>query len=266
MAAPPPIASLWISGPLSVLDRICLLSFVAQGHEVTLFHYFDLDNVPDGITLRDAREIYPRDEILTHKSGSPAMHADIFRLHLMKQTDMIWADTDQYCLRPFLPDADGYVLGRENDRLIVNSALRIPAEAPMLDYALEFVADEYPIPPWALPKRKRELKAAHEAGRPVHVSQMVFTTFGPFLLRHCLNKFNLMDHVSGADRFIPLPALQHRYAVKARFYDTIMQDMLTDNSDGVHLWGSNLRARGWLDRIEPGSFVGRAAKELGVAL
>lgn len=261
-----PIASLWISGPLSVLDQICLLSFKAQGHDVTLFHYFDLEGVPDGIEVRDAREIYPNDEILIHKSGSPAMHADIFRLHLMKKTDMIWADTDQYCLRPFVADDAGYVLGRESEKLIVNSALRMPSDALMLDYALDFVADEHPIPPWALPKRKRELKAAHDAGEPVHVSQMVFTTFGPFLLRHCLNKFGLMDRVSGADRFIPLPALQHRYAVKAKFYDTIMQDMLTEASDGVHLWGSNLRSRGWLERIEPGSFIGRAAADLGVAI
>lgn len=261
-----PIASLWISGPLSVLDQVCLLSFVAKGHEVTLFHYFDVSYVPDGINVVDAREVYPKDEILTHKSGSPAMHADIFRLHLMKKTDMIWADTDQYCLRPFVADDAGYVLGRENDKLIVNSALRFPSDAPMLDYQLEFVENEYPIPPWAPKGRKAELKALHEAGTPLHVSQMVFTTFGPFLLRHTLKKFGLMDRVSGPERFIPLPAHLHRYAAKEKFYDTIMQDMLTDASDGVHLWGSNMRARGWLERIEPGSFLGRAAKELGVAL
>ena len=40
------IGTLWIGGPLSFLEQMCLLSFVAQGHKVTLFHYGEIAHVP----------------------------------------------------------------------------------------------------------------------------------------------------------------------------------------------------------------------------
>jgi hypothetical protein len=52
------IGTLWIGGPLSFLEQMCLLSFVAQGHKVTLFHYGEIAHVPQDIEVIDAREIH----------------------------------------------------------------------------------------------------------------------------------------------------------------------------------------------------------------
>jgi len=260
-----PVASLWIGGRLSFLDRLCLTSFAARGHDVTLFHYQPIENAPDCVQVADARAIYDNDEILVHKNGSPAMHADIFRLHLMRRTDMIWVDTDEFCLSPFEP-AQGYICPKETEKAVTNCVLRLPRDSQALDFMLEFVADPYPIPPWVLPKVKRELEAAKAAGTPVHVSQQLFTTFGPRLLKFALKNSGEDRHLSPVDTYLPLPSVRHRYAVKAKFLETLTDQIFTSNTKGVHLWGTNLRKNGWLEKIEPGSFLAQKARELDVTL
>jgi len=53
----PTIGMLWLEGPLSFLEQMCLLSFVSNGHKVVLFHYGEVENVPEGIELVSANEI-----------------------------------------------------------------------------------------------------------------------------------------------------------------------------------------------------------------
>lgn len=258
------VASLWIGGSLSFLDRLCLTSFAAQGHEVTLFHYEPITGAPDCVRLVDARDVYPNDKILVHKNGSPAMHADIFRLHLMAKTDLAWMDTDEFCLKPFEAPG-GYILPRETDKAVTNCVLRLPKDSAALAFMLDFVRDEYPVPPWVLPKVKRALKQAHAEGKPVHVSEQLFTTLGPRLLKYALMQSGEAEHLSPIDAYVPLPSTRHRFAAKAKFHDE-MTALFSDKTYGVHLWGTNLRKNGWLDRIEPGSFLARAAGDLDVAL
>lgn len=255
------VASLWIGGALSALDRICLRSFVVQGHAVTLFHYFPLENVPEDITCVDAREVYDNDDILIHKNGSPAMHADIFRLHLLAKTDMAWVDTDMYCLRPF--DNAPFLIPWEVENAVTNCVLRLPKDSAALSYMREFVTNPYPIPPWVRPAKRRELIAAAEMGKPVHVSQQLFTTLGPRLLKYALNQSGEIAHAVPPHVYLPLPSTKHRFAVKAKFRDVILNDLCQKDTKGVHMWSTNLRKNGWLDKIEEGSFLHGAAKALG---
>ena len=259
------IGSLWIGGSLSVLDVICLKSFVANGHDVTLFHYDAVSNVPDEVALVDAREIYDNDAILIHKNGSPAMHADVFRLHLMAKTDMIWVDTDMFCLKPFATEA-GYAIARQTDKDVINCVMRLPKDSPALAYMLEFVTDEYPIPPWVLPKVRRKLIEAREAGSPTHVSQMLFTTFGPRLLKHALVRGREIKHVASVERYLPLPSVEYSFAARAKHLETITDRRLRPETEGIHLWHTLMKRHGWLDRIEPGSFLYNAALDLDVPL
>ena len=164
------VASLWIGGPLSLLDQFCMLSYVKHGYEVTLFHYFPLENVPDGIKTADAREIYADDDILIHRNGSPVMHADIFRLNLMNKTDMIWVDTDQLCLKPF--DAEErHIISYFDDSNLANSVLRLPKNSPALDYMMEFVEDRYPVPPWVRRSVRIALNTSKREGKPIHITE-----------------------------------------------------------------------------------------------
>ena len=104
----PDIASLWIGDRLSWLEQLCLKSFADAGHRVRLYSYAGIDNLPEGVLAGDANDIFPGEPMYRHaKNGSPAIHADLFRLNLLARTESIWVDADMYCLRPFDLVADG---------------------------------------------------------------------------------------------------------------------------------------------------------------
>ena len=59
------VQGLWMGGRLSALERLCVRSFCAHGHEFHLYHYDELENVPriEGLRLMDAREVLPRAQV-----------------------------------------------------------------------------------------------------------------------------------------------------------------------------------------------------------
>ena len=84
-----PVKSLWIGPSLPPAQAACLKSFVNVGHSVELFTYADLPEVPEGVVLRDAREILPETEIFTYGaaagvgSGSVSAFSNIFRYKIL---------------------------------------------------------------------------------------------------------------------------------------------------------------------------------------
>ncbi len=258
------VASLWIGGSLSVLDQTCLMFFIKHGHRVVLYHYYPLENIPAEVETRDAREIYPNEDILIHRNGSPAMHADIFRLHLMAKTDFVWIDTDIICLRPF--ERETYVVPYETATALTNCVLRLPKDSPALSYMLEFVEDRYPVPPWVLRAVRMKLNAARREGNPIHVTQQKFTTFGPSLLKYALNQSGELSHAKPPHVYLPLPSTKHRFIVKDKHRDTILNDMIKPDTKGMHLWSTVVRKNGWLEKIESESYLAMQAKEVGISL
>ena len=61
------IAGLWI-GKLSKMEIYSMKSFIKQGHTYHLYTYEPLDNIPNGVIVKDANEIIPKDEIFTLKN------------------------------------------------------------------------------------------------------------------------------------------------------------------------------------------------------
>lgn len=256
------IAALWIEGPLSYLEQLCLKSFVDAGHPVRLYHYGALENVPEGIELADAGEVLPRTDFLTHeRTGSPALHSDLFRYRLLATSEnTIWADTDAYCLRPFRSDT-GHFYGWESDRHINGGVLGLPADSPTLGALLDFASDEFAIPPWYDGEEARALQAHRDAGTPVHVSEMPWGVWGPHALTHFL-------HATGEHRFaLPQEAL-YPFSFKERRKmlkrDLDISPWVTENSLSVHLYGRRMRAR-LVEREggapDPESFLGRLLRK-----
>lgn len=133
----PTIGMLWMEGSLSFLEQMCMLSFVECGHRVVLFHYGQVDNVPDGIELVSANEIHePKQFIVNNQFKTPVPQSDIFRLHLMKKTDFLWCDTDVLALAP-IPRAD-HVFGYFNRDTICNAVMRLPSDSPTLNAYSEY--------------------------------------------------------------------------------------------------------------------------------
>src|SRR5690606_19243092 len=96
-----PVDMFWHGPPLSRWERLCMRSFVANGHPVRLHVYEEPRNVPNGVTLVDAAEILPRSALFAHaRSGSFAVFADWFRYRLLYERGGLWVDTDVVCLKP----------------------------------------------------------------------------------------------------------------------------------------------------------------------
>ncbi|WP_317057083.1 hypothetical protein [Roseovarius rhodophyticola] len=94
------VATLWIGPQLSWLERLSLKSFHDIGQTPILYTYDEIEDVPDYVDLRDAREVM--DEAFTQtywgkdRLDDPRIHSDIFRVMLMRKTDHIWVDADIY--------------------------------------------------------------------------------------------------------------------------------------------------------------------------
>ena len=53
------IQTLWIGNSLSNIEIYSLKSFLNTGHIVHLYIYNEIDNIPDGVVVKDGNEILP---------------------------------------------------------------------------------------------------------------------------------------------------------------------------------------------------------------
>ena len=98
-----PINAFW-SGQLRKIDKVCMSSFVQQGHGYHLWHYDPLD-LPAGVKSCDASTIVPR-YIYEKWLQNPRRHtlqtfANYFRYVLIAKHGGWWVDVDFFCLKHF---------------------------------------------------------------------------------------------------------------------------------------------------------------------
>ena len=93
------VSTLWLKGKLRKIDHVCLASMVANGLDVTLYHYESVSNVPSGINLADGTEILDvslldRLKCIRKKELNPqvpiAQFSDFFRIFLQKKSKGMW--------------------------------------------------------------------------------------------------------------------------------------------------------------------------------
>jgi len=104
------IQTLWTHGNLSTMERLCLKSYLDNGHEVHLYTYEGVPNVPNGVIIKDGNEIISKDFLDYRTFINNGTFADFFRYKLLYDRGGFWVDTDLICLRPFDFEAE-YVFG-----------------------------------------------------------------------------------------------------------------------------------------------------------
>jgi len=201
-------------------------------------------NVPQGVICRDGREIIDTDDFIKYeKKDSFALFADLFRLHMIwKCPGMIWIDTDVYCQRP-LDYEDDYVMGYElpNSQRVNNAVLGLPSDSPMLMAMLDFTADRYSIAPFLEKRHQTQFSKARDAGNPVHVSQQPWGVWGPMMVTHYVQHFELNDHVQPLDAFYPVMFRDRTLFNRANKH---LDGKITDRTTAMHVWASNKRELG----------------------
>ena len=240
MAELPEIASLWIGGQLSWLEQLCLKSFADAGHRITLYSYEPIGNLPEGVQAGDANDIFPGDPMYRHaRTGSPAIHADIWRLNLLQKTDAIWVDADVYCYRPFDYDRPS-VFGWEKPGLVCNAVLGLPKDSPALQLLLDFFKDEYAIGPWLKPWQRRELEDDAAAGKPVHMTEQNWGFTGPAAVTWALEQTGEIKDAEPEAAFYPVSFKRRNHMIISRFDP---EASFTDATRGVHFWARRMKPR-----------------------
>ncbi|MEL7214386.1 MAG: hypothetical protein AAGJ96_00445 [Pseudomonadota bacterium] len=238
MPAPRDLATLWVYGHLSALERMCLRSMLAQGHQVTLYTYDDVAGVPDGVVQRDANEIlslgpYEPDMLLPG-----ATIADIFRLTLMQKTDEVWMDSDMLLLRP-LATEETHIYGRIVSGRVNNAVMALPQDSPVPgDILAAFYTQREQFAPNPLAPlcfadfeafRARVVEGTARRG-----------DYGPRLFGKALRRDRKLGRAVGPEVFSPID-FNECEALVLKGAGPVVRGRIGPETIGVHLWAHELR-------------------------
>lgn len=143
------IFTLWIpkdeKKELPMLAHLSLKSMVLCGHEVILYTYCDLENIPEGVKVFDGNDILDSSRIYrdTTKYKAFSGFADLFRLHRLYKYGGTWLDLDVLLIRN--------INERFNDDILIcseplvlsylvpnNGAMRFSKHDPFIKYMLDY--------------------------------------------------------------------------------------------------------------------------------
>ena len=253
------VNGLWISPdgkPLSNLERLCIYSFCANGHDFHLWTYGDLPNIPRDtspgkVEVRDANEILPARKMFFVKK-SLAGFCDWFRWELMARFGGWYVDMDMVCLRP-LAFEELIVFGSESDYKVNSAFMKFPQGIEFPHLMANACANPGRIVPWdnaarRWNKRARRLwfwKSAHEkqswgeSGGPKGFTLAakhhgLFAIAKPVYMTDFLS-WNVADNLTDGDLHeagILSPVLQSAYTL--HFGNTWWKDSRADKNGTFH--------------------------------
>ena len=255
----PVLSTMWVEGPLSYMEQVCLKSALACGHHVVLYTYFDVAGVPEGIEVRDGREVMSEDYLMKHKAkNSWSLCSNIFRYFLMRDATGFWIDTDVYFCDRLDGNTKGYSFGWQKDGLLNGAILKIPSDSELLKELIEFVHTQDLTPPWLswrkrLPYRIRPLLGL----RPLSLPEQPWGVIGPRALTHFANQLDLTHYAAPQDVFYPLPPKQAKLLFDP---EADVDSFITDRTITIHFWNEMIKD---YKRQPPpdGSFMARICAE-----
>jgi hypothetical protein len=205
------------------MERLCITSFLRNGHRFRLYVYGPLEGVPEGTELCDAAEILPESAIFQYTNGSFAGFSNFFRYKLLLDKGGWWVDLDTVCLKPF-DFAEDYVFGSHMQAsgaiVTCGGMLKAPAGSPFCEYA------------WSVCQTKDPRK-------------LVWGETGPMLVTAAVRSLGLERYVADVDAFCPL----HGH-VWEEIFDPAVTHVFRERTFAVHLWNELWRREG-IDKDAP---------------
>ena len=144
----PVIQSLWIGGRLSLLERLCIHSYLENGHPFHLYTYGAVEDVPSGATVLDAEDILPRSRCAyrIEDMDRKAVFADWFRWELLFEKGGIWSDMDCVCLKPIDRKEKVFIALEQcvgGYWMVANGLVQFPAQHPLVKIMRRRCANPY---------------------------------------------------------------------------------------------------------------------------
>ena len=215
------IQTLWVGNKLSTMERLCLSSFVQNGHPIELYSYEDIENVPDGVVIRDGNEILSEDMIFEYKHHkSFSGFSNYFRYKLLSEKGGWWVDTDVICLKPFnLADPlvvcseEVLPLGEGNTH-VGSCVIKAPAGNILTKNAFEICMNKKP-------------------------EDLIWGEIGPKLVKEMVEKYNMQSFIKSPAWFCPIPR-----CLWTAFLDGSVELNFKEETHAVHLWNEMWRRGG----------------------
>lgn len=216
----PIVNAIWIGPRLGEVHVACLRSFLRFRHDVRLYCYDDISDVPAGVEVMDANVLMPREALIRYPDGSFAISANLMRYRMMSLGLGLYVDCDVFCLSP-IEDGD-YLIGFESNKEINNAVLKLPASSPVVADLMKI--KEGWCPPWVDPAKRKPL------------AEYAWGTTGPRALTHYLRKYNATRHAKPIDVFYPVHHQQ-----TALFSDPSLRlsDLISWRTRFVHLYNAS---------------------------
>lgn len=214
------IQSLWIGSDLSLIEYLCIKSFIDNGHEFHLYTYSNkVNGCPDGTVFKDAREIIPLSNLYKDVANTYTSFANWFRYKLLYERGGWWVDMDVVCLKnfDFMEDycfTTEVIFDAGTPEIIANNAIiKAPPGAAFLQDMLEYMAGkDLPNAQWGV--------------------------YGSRFLQEILSVYESKEYVQPPAVFCPI----NWHEVELFFKDEI--EMSFENSYAIHLWNNIWSKRG----------------------
>ena len=227
--------SLWIGDTAGWIEKLCLKTWLAMGHKAVVWTYGPVEGMPEGVDLRDAREIVPEDMITRHKkTSSTALFSNYFRYRMLQAFPVTWVDTDVFLLKP-MPLETPYLFGYERERGLNGAILRAPSDSPLLTELIDFYLSPAPIPFWFRWDRKLNYRVRSLIGLPRTRETLAWGTFGPHGLTAYARKLGLIEHALPREVFYPLECDEMRAVFLP---PEAIEAAITDKTVSLHMCGS----------------------------
>lgn len=233
----PIVSSMWTGGKMSFVEIVAMQSFLDHGHDFTLYTLDDVGNVPKGVKIVDAREIYapefPTGPGMHHNN---IVYSDIFRLIMIRDTGAIWADLDAYCVRPFIFPTE-YIFGFEESKpstsSIANTILGFPKNSAALTQCIDLVLSKNPIPPFFINRRRKRLQMDAKTGKQFGFQDFSRGASGPRLINHYVNQTGEIRYAMPKNVFYPGPRPFRHPLLKPDFP---IEQLEYDETVSVHIF------------------------------
>ena len=233
------MTSLWVGEELPVMAQLCIKSFLAHGHSFQLFTYKRYDKLPQGVLIRDAREILPAELIFRDSHGSYAPFSDWFRMKFLAEEGGFWVDMDVVCLSEEAPAAPLWFC-REQAHVVAVGGLRFPAHHPIPTALALLAEDPARHAPWDSPA---ELRLKDDWRRNVpsmeqRRRQVPWGFCGPSGMTRAVNHYGLFTQAAPPSHFYPIPWTRWRDCFNGCVH---LSGPELSNAWAIHLWGEMLR-------------------------
>lgn len=124
-------------GPFTTMERLCVRSFLANGHDFYLYAYDDIKGLPVGTHIMDANEIVPESQVSLFRCSTH--FSDFFRVALLLKKGGWHSDLDNVCLKP-LDFAAEYCFYRDQEESTISLALsKCPSNSPLMAHCYDYI-------------------------------------------------------------------------------------------------------------------------------